>query len=61
MAKKDLQNVLLALSRNPGGVVEETGLSEMEQELIREGSYRKLRAYLGDGTAEIVVKFRADL
>ena len=61
MAKKDVQNLLLALSRNPGGVVEETGLSDMEQALIREGSQRKICGYLEDSASALTIKFNADV
>ena len=61
MAKKDLQNVLLALSRNPSGVVESAGLSEAELALINEGDLKKIRIYLGDNSVSVQIKFRADL
>ena len=60
MAKKDLQNVLLALSRNPSGVVESAGLSEAELALINEGDLKKIRIYLGDNSVSAMIKFRAD-
>ena len=61
MAKKDLRNLLLALSRNPSRVVEEADLSEVEQALIREGDQSQIRSYLGDNLVAAPVKFRADL
>ena len=61
MAKKDLQNVLLALSRNPSGVVESAGLSEAELALINEGDLKKIRIYLGDNSVSAaIIRFRAD-
>lgn len=64
MAKKNLQHLLIALSRfsslytkfkkDPDSVMGEAGLSEKEKTLLREGNEAKIRKYLGDEMVALI-------
>lgn len=58
MAKKDLQHLVIALSKftvlrnrfkkDPLGVMNEAGLSEKEKDVLASGDAERLRTYLGE-------------
>ena len=58
MAKKDLQHLVIALSKftvlrnrfkkDPMGVMAEAGLSEKEKDVLASGDADRLRTYLGE-------------